>query len=77
MTASAINTKRARSPASPISYDEKARTLTIAARQGSYPGMAASRVINIRWMTPGRALDLDGAADRTVTYRGKEMVVRR
>ena len=46
-------------------------------RAGSYPGMAAGRTIHIRWMTPGKALDLDGAVDKTVTYTGKKLVVKR
>jgi alpha-D-xyloside xylohydrolase len=63
----------------PIKWNERTKTLTIGAREGKgYPGMAATRVINIRWMRPGtpRALDLDGKPDATVTYVGKPISVR-
>lgn len=61
----------------PIQYDEAGKTLTIGARQGSFPGMAGSRTIRIKWVTPGRAsaLNLDGKADATVTYSGKPVII--
>jgi alpha-D-xyloside xylohydrolase len=62
----------------PIRYDERTGTLTIGAREGSFPGMAAARVFNVRWMTPKRprALELDGKADATVTYTGAQQTVK-
>jgi alpha-D-xyloside xylohydrolase len=62
----------------PIGYDERTGTLTIGAREGSFPGMAANRVFNIRWMTPKRprTLELDGKADATVTYTGAQQTVK-
>jgi alpha-D-xyloside xylohydrolase len=59
----------------PLRYDERSKSLTIGAREGSWPGMAAMRTIRVRWITPGRALDLD-AADETVTYSGVPMTLR-
>jgi alpha-D-xyloside xylohydrolase len=59
----------------PLRYEERSRTLMIGARQGRWPGMAASRAIRIRWVTPERPLDLD-AADATVTYSGAPLTVR-
>ncbi len=61
----------------PVTYDEASRTLTIGAREGSYPGMAAKRSIHIRWISPERArpLAFEGA-DRTVAYDGSEQTVR-
>jgi alpha-D-xyloside xylohydrolase len=59
----------------PLAWNDSARTLTIGAREGSYPGMAGTRTIRIRWITPGRALNLD-AADRTLTYTGAPVSVR-
>ncbi|WBO21015.1 TIM-barrel domain-containing protein [Sphingomonas abietis] len=63
----------------PLRWDDKSATLTIGARQGSYPGMPASREFRIRWIGPNapRALDLDDKPDATVTYTGAEMVVKR
>jgi alpha-D-xyloside xylohydrolase len=63
----------------PLKWDERTKTLTIGAREGNgYSGMAGKRVINVRWMKPGisRQLDLDGKADKTVTYSGAAVTVR-
>ena len=51
----------------PMTWDDKARRLTIGARRGSYPGMLASRTFTVR--TP------DGK-EKTVTYKGKKVTVR-
>ena len=59
----------------PLRWNQATRTLTIGARQGSYPGMAGARRIHVRWVTPGRPLDLD-AADQTVTYNGAAVTLR-
>ena len=61
----------------PVSYDEASRTLTIGAREGSYPGMAAKRTINVRWIGPqrARALAFD-SSDATIAYDGKAQTVR-
>ena len=48
-------------------------------REGNlYPGMPASRVINIRWMKPrtARPLAFDAKPDATVTYSGAPLTVR-
>ena len=58
----------------PLRYEERTKTLTIDAREGNWPGMAATRLIRIRWVTPGRPLDLN-QADTTITYSGKPVVV--
>lgn len=60
----------------PIRWDDRSGTLTIGPRQGGYPGMAPRREIRVRWMTPGRALDLDGTADSSLTYSGEAVTVR-
>ena len=50
--------------------------LTIGAREGEgYVGMAGTRPIRVRWITPGRRLNLD-AADVMLTYSGTPLVVR-
>jgi len=62
----------------PISYDDATGAVTIGAREDKgYAGMPAKRTFRIRWMTPGRPLDLDGTADATVTWRGEPMTVGR
>jgi alpha-D-xyloside xylohydrolase len=62
----------------PIRYDERSGTLTIGAREGSFPGMAQDRVFHIRWTTPGaaRALELDAKPDAVVAYSGAQQIVK-
>ena len=59
----------------PLRYEDPTKTLTIGAREGSWPGMAVTRTIRVRWITPGRSLDLD-AADDKLTYTGAPLTVR-
>ena len=63
----------------PVSYDESTGTLTVGKREGKFPGMAAKRTINVRWMSAGapRALDLDAAPDATIAYDGRSKSMRR
>jgi alpha-D-xyloside xylohydrolase len=61
-----------------ISYDDKTGTLSIGARDGKgFKGMPASQTFHIRWETPGRALELGGAGDQTVSYKGEAVTVKR
>jgi alpha-D-xyloside xylohydrolase len=62
----------------PIRYDDRAKTLTIAAREGRYAGMQAARTIHVRWVSPDgpRALDLDGKGDATIQYDGTAQAIR-
>ncbi|MFC1569852.1 TIM-barrel domain-containing protein, partial [bacterium] len=61
-----------------IKYHEKAKTLTIKARKGEFPGMLKERTFEIVWVTPKhlKGLNLDGEPDETVTYVGDKIVVR-
>jgi alpha-D-xyloside xylohydrolase len=59
----------------PIAWDEHARLLTIGARQGEFPTMLASRSFRIRWIGPGRPLDLDGK-DVEIRYDGAARTVQ-
>ncbi|HVU29128.1 MAG TPA: TIM-barrel domain-containing protein [Sphingomicrobium sp.] len=62
----------------PLQWNERSKTLTIGEREGKgYPGMAQSRIINIRWMKPGsrRALSFDAKADASVTYKGRALAI--
>ena len=55
--------------------DDATRTLTIGLREGSYSGMTAARTIRVRWIKPGRPLDLE-SADMTVAYTGAPIKLR-
>ena len=63
----------------PLSWNERARTLTIGAREGSYPGMAAERTIHVRFIDGRGAAPwmIDAAPQRTITYTGASVTVRR
>jgi alpha-D-xyloside xylohydrolase len=63
----------------PIRWNEAADTLTIGARQGRYPGMAARRTIRVIWYDPAhpRPAAFNGAADESVAYAGTETRLRR
>ena len=63
----------------PLTWDERTKTLTLGAREGSgYAGMPANRTINVRWMKPQtpRPLAFDAKPDATVTYAGRELSIR-
>ncbi len=59
-------------------WNEKSKTLTIADRQGSFPGMAAERKFNIVLVTPnkGNGTERTNTFDKTITYNGKKLVIR-
>ena len=60
----------------PLSWNERTKTLMIGAREGSgYAGMGGRRTIRVRWITPGRPLDLD-ASDAALTYTGAQLSLR-
>ena len=61
----------------PVSYDDKAGTVTIGARAGQYKGMVAKRQFKVRVLRQGvvPAADLD-AADKTVDYDGKPVTIK-
>ena len=62
-----------------FSYDDSADTLHIAARQGKgFPGMLASRTLNLVKVTPGKGVGLAPAAkpDKVVKYTGVAMTVK-
>jgi alpha-D-xyloside xylohydrolase len=61
----------------PIAWDDKTGALTLGAREGSFPGLAAHRKVSVRWIAPGRALDLDAAPDATIDYDGRAVVLHR
>ncbi|MGC6401723.1 TIM-barrel domain-containing protein [Sphingomonas sp. FW199] len=62
----------------PIRWDDKAGTLTIGARQGSYPGMAGKRGISVRVYRPGGTTAPSFEAGSVqVVYDGKAVTLGR
>jgi alpha-D-xyloside xylohydrolase len=56
----------------PIHWDDAARTLTVGARQGSFPGMPAGHEFNVVIVSAGHGVGGDATAspDKTVHYTG-------
>jgi alpha-D-xyloside xylohydrolase len=62
----------------PIHWSDRDATLTIGARQGSFPGMQNERPFRVVLVVPGHGsgYDLTATADQTVRYTGRETTVR-
>jgi len=62
----------------PIHWDDASATLTVGARQGSFPGMPQSRTFDIVLVAPGHGTGVDPASrvDRVVKYSGQAVSVR-
>ena len=62
----------------PISWNDKAGTLTIGERTGTFPGMLRKRTFRVVWVSPGKGtgLEISQSADRVVSYTGKAMLIR-
>jgi alpha-D-xyloside xylohydrolase len=62
----------------PIHWDDKSSTLTIGARQGSFPGMARQRRFNIVFVGQdhGAGEAASASFDREITYDGKEVRIQ-
>lgn len=60
-----------------LHWDDKTRTLTLATRKGSFPGMLETREFRVICVCTGKGIGVDEARaiDRTVTYRGSEVSV--
>jgi alpha-D-xyloside xylohydrolase len=56
----------------PITWNESTHTLTLGARQGSFPGMLTNRTFRIVWVSPGHGTGVPSTttADAIVTYNG-------
>jgi alpha-D-xyloside xylohydrolase len=63
----------------PLAYDEAAGTLTIGARQGTFPGMLDERTVEVVWIDRDNpvGLDFDGPPDETIRYDGNRVTIRR
>jgi len=58
-------------------WNDKLRQLTITDRKGSYPGMPQKRVFNIVLVKDGHGENVAiTKADKSVTYSGRQMVVK-
>lgn len=63
----------------PMHWDDASRTLTIGARQGSFPGMLRNRTFKVIWVAEGHGNGLNPTEpiDHTVHYDGKPITVQR
>ncbi|KQM24793.1 MULTISPECIES: glycoside hydrolase family 31 protein [unclassified Sphingomonas] len=61
----------------PVTWNEATKTLTIGARQGSFPGMVAQRAMSVRFHSPGKAVAPDFADNKATTfvYDGRAVTV--
>jgi alpha-D-xyloside xylohydrolase len=59
----------------PVHWDDSTRTLTLGARRGSYPGMAATHTFNIVLVGAGHGVGGDETAkpDRKIAYSGAKV----
>jgi alpha-D-xyloside xylohydrolase len=62
----------------PIVWDDGAKTLTIGARAGKFPGMLETRTFRIVFVGAGHGIGIDPTeqADKIVTYSGAQIVLR-
>ena len=61
----------------PLTYDDKARTLTIGARSGTFKGMVADRTFKVRFVRPGTSTSASfDDYDAQVAYSGAAMTVK-
>lgn len=57
-----------------VSWDDGAKALTFAAREGEFPGMPKQRDFHVVLVGQGHGIGLEQTqADKVVTYRGKEI----
>lgn len=62
-----------------IHYDDTKQQVTINAREGSFPTMIKTRQFNIRFISGENpnAANFNAKADKTITYTGKKVVIKR
>jgi alpha-D-xyloside xylohydrolase len=61
----------------PITWNDQARTLTVGARTGTFPGMLSDRTFNVIFVSPTTPIGYQPAAvGRAVTYSGQQVQVR-
>jgi len=62
----------------PLAWDEASRTLTIAGREGAFPGMLARRTFDVVFVSPSAPAGLSGPSPtrRSVAYDGRLVSVK-
>jgi alpha-D-xyloside xylohydrolase len=62
----------------PLRWDEKARTLTIGNREGSFPGMLSERTFQVIFVSKDKPVgfSFDAKPDRSVRYSGQAVSVK-
>ena len=62
----------------PIQWDDATRTLTVGARQGSYPGMAAGHIFNVVIVAAGHGIGAETTQtpDKAVQYTGEKTAAK-
>ena len=62
----------------PLSWNEATKTLTLAKRQGSFPGMLATRTIHVIFVTPQKPTPYspDAKPDKTIQYTGDPLEIK-
>ncbi len=61
----------------PLQWDDKAKTLTIGTREGSFPGMLNTRTFRVVWVDAKNGTGVEPAAKaREVAYSGQPVVVK-
>ena len=63
----------------PLHWDDTGHTLTVAAREGKFPGMIERRTFNVVWVGEGHGVGVDPTdrPDRVVSYNGSAVAVTR
>ena len=61
----------------PFTWNQATQTLTIGARQGSFPGMLTNRTFRIVWVGSGRGVGVANTttADSVVSYNGSAVQI--
>jgi alpha-D-xyloside xylohydrolase len=61
-----------------LHWDDAAKTLTVGAREGSFPGILAKRTLRVVLVGKGRGVGIGESAEpvRNVTYTGEQLVVK-
>ena len=60
----------------PITWSQSDNTLTIGARQGTYPGMPTNITFNIVWVKPNHGVGpAEQSPDKTITYNGSQQTI--
>ena len=62
----------------PVHWDDAAKTLTLGAREGSFPGMLAERTFKVVLVGKGHGVGIGEASARkaTVKYKGAKVVAK-